>query len=235
MSSDISTWLKWAMERVDDKLSGADDNTRIHKDIYEFLIDRNEFLNNLNTSKADIKTSPRSWEAVSHTYRAWLANKTKYNLTENDLLNTISGDIGVIVAQEFVYFLENNKNPILKPAEILEGESLAKGEITVAIRDIVLNESILRKNVIIHNCLIYMVDGYTKLGDKKKPTKEFSTKEKLFIDLITDVIANNDLMFSMLLDLKSSKRLDDKKYLKHLLSLKDSRITNAFVKLTQGF
>lgn len=228
LQSDINSWIKWALSTKEDS-----DDTYIDKEIVEFLSERETFLNNIQTSKEDIKTSPRSWEAASNTYRTWLKSKKKYNLTTEDLLNSIAGDVGSVVATDFIVFLEDNKNPLIKPKEIFEGDSFSKKELTKDVVDTIKKESILRKNILCHNCLNYIKKEFVDCKGKLNST--FKVEEMLFIDILTKTLNNNDLMYSLLLDMRLSKKEDDIKYLKHLLSLKNVDIINAFTKLNQSF
>jgi hypothetical protein len=222
--------MRWGMS-----INPATHRPYIENEVIEFLMDREAYLNNITTSDADIKSSPRSWEYVSDTYRTY-KEATNLNFTTDDLLNAISGDVGCNIAVDFVTFLEDNKNALIKPAYIFEGESYTNKALTPSVKNIILNESMLRKNVLVRNCLRYIRSAYmteTNNGSTKKLSKEYKIKEQLFIELLTSAISNNDLMYSILFDLSVSKAEEDQKYLKHLLDLKDINILNAYTKLTQ--
>jgi len=235
VKSDIQEWINWGMQ-----INPLTEETNIDDQVIEYLMDREQFLNNITTSKEDIKTSPRSWEFVSDSYRAYKRSKenkaTAMLFVEDDLLNTISGDIGLNVASDFMAFLEDNKNPLMRPEHIFEGESYQIKHLSKDDIKIIAGESILRKNVFVHNCLRYIkkeffLENYT--GNIF--SSQYKIKEKLFIEIITKAINNNDLMYSIILDMKISKDTDDKIFLKHILDMKNVDILNAYTKLNQSF
>lgn len=228
LKSDTYEWIKWAMTL---KENGKE--TKIDKMVYDFIMDRETFLNNVKTSKDDIKTSPRSWEFVSNIYRYYVKNKKTFS--KDDLLNAIQGDIGFLIANEFIaYISENNLNPLIRPDEIFEGECYENETLSEEIINRIKNESVLRKNVLTHNCLNY-VKRYFKNNNTKKSNNKFIIIEKLFIQLLTEALGNDDLMYSILFDMQNSLEEDDKKYLDHLLSLNNNDINNAFIKINSSF
>jgi len=228
LKSDTYEWIKWAMTL---KENGKE--TKIDKMVYDFIMDRETFLNNVKTSKDDIKTSPRSWEFVSNIYRYYVKNKKTFS--KDDLLNAIQGDIGFLIANEFIaYISENNLNPLIRPDEIFEGECYENEALSEEIINRIKNESVLRKNVLTHNCLNY-VKRYFKNNNTKKSNNKFIIIEKLFIQLLTEALGNDDLMYSILFDMQNSLEEDDKKYLDHLLSLNNNDINNAFIKINSSF
>ena len=232
VKSDIDSWVKWGMSTNPDT-----GDSYIDDQVIEYLVDHEEFLNNIASSKEDIKTSPRSWEFVSDSYRTFVRSKEnkKYAslFSSNDLLNAIIGDVGLNIASDFISFLEDNKHPLIKPAEIFEGDCFKKGRVTDSVKDIIEKESILRKNVLIRNCLRYIKNEYNQF--ESITDRVFNNKEKIFIEILTDTIKNGDILYSVLLDMKMSVDDSDKKYLKHLLDKKDINILNAWTKLNQSF
>ena len=232
VKSDIDSWVKWGMSTNPDT-----GDSYIDDQVIEYLVDHEEFLNNIASSKEDIKTSPRSWEFVSDSYRTFVRSKENKKYTSlfssNDLLNAIIGDVGLNIASDFISFLEDNKHPLIKPAEIFEGDCFKKGRVTDSVKDIIEKESILRKNVLIRNCLRYIKNEYNQF--EGVTDRVFNNKEKIFIEILTDTIKNGDILYSVLLDMKMSVDDSDKKYLKHLLDKKDINILNAWTKLNQSF
>ena len=226
VGSNVNTWIKWGMSiNPDTKKSYIDEK------VIEFIMDRDTYLNNISSSKEDVKTSPRSWEFVSDTYRTYThLNKDQYKMSTNDLLNAIAGDVGLNIASDFVTFLNDNSNPLLKPKEVFD---LKKGKMTDTVIKTIQHESLLRKNVLVHNCTQYVKDKW--LATEGKESDTYTAIEAAYIELITHTINNNDLMYSTLLDLKLSKNDEDGEFLKHILDLKNIDILNAYTKLNQSF
>jgi len=112
VESDVKDWINWGMEAQ---------GTNIHQDVLNFISSFPELLHT-PFSKEMVKATPRSWERVSDSYKVYL--KKKKNIPNRIFFNVIKGNVGPSIAQEFVNFLENNKNPILTPREIFTGEEL---------------------------------------------------------------------------------------------------------------
>jgi ABC-type cobalamin/Fe3+-siderophores transport system ATPase subunit len=110
MESDINSWLDWGIKEGN-----------IHEDVLEFL---SSFSNNLHTpnSTDTVKATPRSWERVSKAYRVYLEKKNE--IPARVFQAVLKGNVGVSIAQEFYGFIENNKNPLIKPMEIFKGDRL---------------------------------------------------------------------------------------------------------------
>ena len=247
LKSDIDDWIPWAMQKRD---GSTDGRQNIHPDMIEYLLEKPKFLNNVSESKDDIKTSPRSWEASSHAYYFYLENKEKYQFTKTDLLNNISGNIGLNVATDFMSFLENQEDPLIKPAEIFEANtpSMKKGKLEERILKKISSERNLRKNYTVRNCLAYIINEFNKEHEnviffKKEGLKAnnvslsagFDKKNNLFIEIMTSALKNNDLMYAILSDITRSKSEVELAYARYLISRRNKAINNAYTKLRQSF
>lgn len=109
MESDIKSFIDWAV------YSGIDNN------VIEFLSTFPNFLH-APKSEENIKATPRSWERVSKTLKVYFQNKSTYS--SRTLFNVIKGNVGISIAQEFINFLEDNSNPLIKPYKLFEAETL---------------------------------------------------------------------------------------------------------------
>ncbi|WP_234120567.1 AAA family ATPase [Clostridium hydrogenum] len=155
MESDVNNWIKWGMERVNGQ-------TRIHEDIINFIASFPEYLHTPN-SKESIKATPRSWVRVSDIYREFL--KEKENISLNILYNVVKGNVGAAISQDFLNYIEENKNPIIKPEEIFKNDY-----ITEELENRLKNESHSRLYLTARNALFYL----SNLTQRKKEVNIFS-------------------------------------------------------------
>lgn len=155
MESDVNNWIKWGMERVNGQ-------TRIHEDIINFIASFPEYLHTPN-SKESIKATPRSWVRVSDIYREYL--KEKESISLNILYNVVKGNVGAAISQDFLNYIEENKNPIIKPEEIFKNDY-----ITEELENRLKNESHSRLYLTARNALFYL----SNLTQRKKEVNIFS-------------------------------------------------------------
>ena len=108
MESDYNQWIKWAI--------GAD----IEQKVIEFISTFPEYLNKVNDE--DVRATPRSYERVSKTYKIY---KEQGNIPRNIFLNVIKGNIGKVIAEEFVSFVEANHEPLISYNDVFSGGALS--------------------------------------------------------------------------------------------------------------
>ncbi len=109
MDSEPKEWISWGMSKAGN----------IHPHILEFI---SAFPQHLHTpdTRDTIKATPRSWERVSKVYSLYEANKEDFSVSI--LYNAIKGNVGPDIAQDFMTFVENYKNPMISPERVLELE-----------------------------------------------------------------------------------------------------------------
>ncbi len=107
MDSEPKEWISWGMSS----------EGNIHPHILEFIA---AFPQHLHTPdiRATIKATPRSWERVSKVYSLYENNKKEFSTSI--LYNAIKGNVGPEIAQDFMAFVENYKNPMISPERVLE-------------------------------------------------------------------------------------------------------------------
>ena len=107
MDSEPKEWISWGMSK----------DGNIHPHILEFI---SAFPQHLHTpdAKDTIKATPRSWERVSKVYSLYETNKEEFSVSI--LYNAIKGNVGPDIAQDFMTFVENYKNPMISPERVLE-------------------------------------------------------------------------------------------------------------------
>ena len=108
MESDYNQWIKWAI--------GAG----IEQKVIEFISTFPEYLNKVNDE--DVRATPRSYERVSKTYKIY---KEQGDIPRNIFLNVIKGNIGKVIAEEFVSFVEANHEPLISYNDVFSGGALS--------------------------------------------------------------------------------------------------------------
>ena len=109
MESDHTAWIKWAMD------------TGIESKVIEFISTFPEYLNKINED--DIRATPRSYERVSKTYK--LYKEQGEVIPRNIFLNVIKGNVGKVIAEEFISFVEAEHSPLISFEDIFTGEELS--------------------------------------------------------------------------------------------------------------
>lgn len=148
MEAHPTAWLNWGSAKGN--IVNGEKVTKIHPDILEFIATFPEYLQTLNSAES-IKASPRGWERVSNSYYVYLESKPKY--PHRIFFHVVKGNVGLIAAQEFLNFLENCKNPLLKPQDIFASSKLSP-DILAEIR----LENHSRLYLISKHCLDYLAE-----------------------------------------------------------------------------
>jgi len=143
LDSDIKEWIKWGMSK----------DGNINEHVIEFLSTFPQYLHTPN-SEETIKATPRSWERVSKSYDIYLNNKDKYSL--NIFLNTVKGNVGNSIANDFGNFIMNLKKPLIKVEEIFSNEILSSD-----IQEKISQENHSRLYILVKNCLKFLEDNCT--------------------------------------------------------------------------
>lgn len=149
MEADVKTWIRWGIEEG-----------KIHEDILEFIASFPEYLHTPNSMET-VKATPRSWERVSRSYNVYI--KDKDNIPSRIFYNVVKGNVGPSIAQDFYNYIENNKNPIIKPEDIFEGMGISP-DLSARIK----SESHSRLYMAAKNTLFY-------LTEKKERQSEIET------------------------------------------------------------
>lgn len=132
MESDHVQWLKWAI--------GAG----IEQKVIEFISTFPEYLNKKNED--DVRATPRSYERVSKSYQVYKEQKDA--IPRAVFLNVIKGNIGKIIAEEFISFVEADCSRLIGYEDVFTGEALSE-----AILEKVKKESHIRLYLSAQNIL----------------------------------------------------------------------------------
>ncbi|WP_343003241.1 ATP-binding protein [Clostridium sp. 2218st1_F5_2218SCRN_220325] len=108
MESDASEWINWAM------------NNNIEPKVVEFISTFPEYLHKVN--EGDINATPRSFERISKTYSVY--KQKKDSIPKEVFLNVIKGNVGRVIAQEFMSFINSDAKPIISYNDVFNGEEL---------------------------------------------------------------------------------------------------------------
>lgn len=108
MESEHTQWLKWAVDEG------------IEREVIEFISTFPEYLHKI--SEDDVRATPRSYERVSKIYKVY---KEKNNsIPRAVFLNVIKGNIGKVIAEEFISFIESDSKPLISYEDVFLGESM---------------------------------------------------------------------------------------------------------------
>ncbi|MGO1041914.1 AAA family ATPase [Clostridioides difficile] len=108
MESDHTQWLKWAIDEG------------LEKKIIEFISTFPEYLN--KTNEDDIRATPRSYERVSKIYKVY--KDKKKSIPRAVFLNVIKGNVGKVIAEEFISFIESDSSPLISYEDVFLGDTI---------------------------------------------------------------------------------------------------------------
>lgn len=113
MEPDYIQWLDWAVD------------TGIEQKVIEFIGTFPEYLNKINED--DIRATPRSYERISEIYKIY--KEKKDSIPRNVFINVIKGNVGRLIAEEFVSFAQSDYSPLISYEDVFSGDSLNKSVI----------------------------------------------------------------------------------------------------------
>ncbi|KKY00198.1 MULTISPECIES: ATP-binding protein [Paraclostridium] len=174
MEADHTQWINWAIrEGIEDK-------------VIEFISTFPEYLHKINDE--DVRATPRSYERVSKSYTIF--KEQKDSIPRSVFLNVIKGNVGKVIAEEFISFIESDCSPLVSYEDIFLVETL-DSEIIEKVK----NESHTRLYLSAMNIL-------KKLDLNIKDNND----SKVYIDRLIEFLKLYpiDLMVGIMKDIKSS-------------------------------
>ncbi len=102
MEPDHLQWLDWAEDAGIDRM------------VIEFISTFPEYLNRVNEDH--IRATPRSYERISKAYQVY--QEKKASIPRAVFLNVIRGNVGKMIAEEFLHFVESDYNPLITYEDI---------------------------------------------------------------------------------------------------------------------
>jgi MoxR-like ATPases len=108
MEPDNNQWITWALE------------TGIEPKVIEFISTFPEYLHKINED--DLRATPRSYERISSSYKIYKENKD--SIPRSVFLNVVKGNVGRLIAEEFVSFVESDYPILISYDDVFSGNSL---------------------------------------------------------------------------------------------------------------
>lgn len=109
MESDYNDWIEWAIkEGLDNK-------------VIEFISTFPEYLYKINED--DVRATPRSYERISKLYKQYKSNKD--SIPKSIFYNVIKGNVGRVIAEEFISFSEKEYKPLISFEDVFSVEDLS--------------------------------------------------------------------------------------------------------------
>jgi hypothetical protein len=175
MEPDYMQWLDWAID------------AGIEQKVIEFIGAFPEYLHKINED--NINATPRSYERISKLYKIY--KEKKASIPRAVFLNVIKGNVGKLIAEEFISFVEADYSPLISYEDVFSGTALHE-----AVIDRVKKESHTRLYLAAKNIL-------KSLEANVKNSKDASSYYiNRFIEFLK--IYPVDLMIGIMKDIKNS-------------------------------
>lgn len=174
MEPDYNQWIKWAI------------GSGIESKVVEFISTFPEYLHKINDD--DVRATPRSYERVSKTYKMY--KEQQDTIPRSVFVNVIKGNVGKVIAEEFVSFVESNYSPLISFDDVFSRENLDENVI-----ETIKNESHTRLYISAMNIL-------KTLENKMSEDKDSIFLINRFVEFLG--IYPIDLMVGIMKDMKIS-------------------------------
>ncbi|AFQ44841.1 ATP-binding protein [Desulfosporosinus meridiei] len=132
MEPDYLQWMDWAIE------AGIEDK------VIDFISTFPDYLHKINED--DLRATPRSYERISSSYKIYKENKD--SIPRSVFLNVVKGNVGRLIAEEFVSFVESDYTSLLSYEDVFLEHSLPE-----SIRESIKKESHTRLYLAAKNIL----------------------------------------------------------------------------------
>ena len=173
MEPDYSQWLSWAID------------AGIEQKVIEFISTFPEYLHKINED--DVRATPRSYERVSKTYKMY--KDKKEIIPRNVFLNVIKGNVGKVIAEEFISFIESDCSPLISYEDVFYGEALSE-----LVLEKVKSES--------HTRLYLSAINILKKLESNIENENYDNEINRFVEFIKEYPV--DLMVGIMKDLKNN-------------------------------
>ncbi|WP_088226826.1 ATP-binding protein [Desulfosporosinus sp. FKB] len=110
MEPDYNQWIDWALE------------AGIEQKVIEFISTFPDYLHKVNED--DIRATPRSYERISGIFKIY--KESKDSIPRSVFLNVIRGNVGKLIAEEFVTFIESDYSSLISFKDVFSGDSLSE-------------------------------------------------------------------------------------------------------------
>lgn len=175
MEPDSMQWLDWAIA------------AGIEQKVIEFISTFPEYLHKVNEN--DIRATPRSYERISGIYKVY--RQKEDSVPRSVFLNVIRGNVGKLIAEEFVHFVDSDYSSLISYEDVFSGNSLHE-----SVKEKIKNESHTRLYLAAKNILKHS-EANIKNGD---PDPSYS------IDRLVEFLKLYpvDLMIGIMRDIKNN-------------------------------
>ena len=175
MEPDHNQWIKWAIDKG------------LEQKVIEFISTFPEYLHKIN--EEDVSATPRSYERVSKSYKVY--KEQKESIPKAVFLNVIKGNVGKVIAEEFISFIEADYSPLISYEDVFSGETL--------------NESVIEKVKTESHTRLYLA-AMNILRDLELNIKNDSYDSNFYINRFVQFLKEYpiDLMVGIMKDIKNS-------------------------------
>lgn len=172
MEPDYNQWIKWAID------------AKIEPKVIEFISTFPEYLHKIN--EEDVRATPRSYERVSKAYKIY--KEQQDTIPKSVFMNVIKGNVGKVIAEEFVSFVESNCSPLISFDDVFSGEKI--------------NESIIKtiKNESHTRLYISAMNILKKLENEMNRDENSALLVNRFVEFLSEYPI--DLMVGIMKDIK---------------------------------
>ena len=108
MEPDYNQWITWAI------------NAGLEQKVIEFISTFPEYLHKINVD--DLRATPRSYERISSIYKIYKDKKD--TIPRSVFINVVKGNVGRVIAEEFVSFVESDYRLLISFDDVFSGKSL---------------------------------------------------------------------------------------------------------------
>ena len=108
MEPDYNQWIDWAIE------------AGIEQKVIEFISTFPDYLHKINED--DLRATPRSYERISSIYKIY--KEKNDSIPRSVFINVVKGNVGRVIAEEFVSFVESDYRPLISYGDVFSGNSL---------------------------------------------------------------------------------------------------------------
>ncbi|MEG2017234.1 MAG: ATP-binding protein [Clostridium sp.] len=176
MESDHSAWIEWALKaEIEDK-------------VIEFISTFPEHLHSIKED--DIRATPRSYERVSKSFKVY--RESEGAIPRKVFLNVLKGNLGKIIAEEFMSFVEADHNSLVSFYEVFQGDELS--------------EAVIARLKEETHTRLYLTAANILRGLDKEFSKIEYDKKKQYVERLIEVLKVYpiDLMVGVMKDMKEN-------------------------------
>jgi ABC-type oligopeptide transport system ATPase subunit len=175
MEPDYVQWLDWAIAEG------------LEQKVIDFIATFPEYLHKINED--DVRATPRSYERISKAYKVYKENKD--SIPKSVFLNVVKGNVGSLIAEEFMNYIQTDYSPLIAFEDVFAGET-----ITEALLERIKGESHTRLYLSAKNILKSLED---KITENQENQEYYISRFIEFLKLYPV-----DLMIGIMKDIRNS-------------------------------